>query len=169
MKVFIIVVGLLAAAVLRGETPYTDRIRCVLEQIRREHTPEGLPLLRGCSKSYGGTHGTFFLLGPYVCSRATPDDVVAMFRDSSPVIRILAAKRVSMGTAPHFRTEILAQLVNDKTRVSIGPLDDETDADRTMTVAEVVQALMRDPHFMPLAFPGEEPNQSSQPTRPTGG
>jgi hypothetical protein len=151
MKFAFLALSLLAAGTLQAAEPYSAKISNVLDQLRQEKSPDGLPLVSGQRHTYGGKSGAVYLLGPYVYYYATAKDTVQMLGDSSPVLRVLAAKCILLPTS-RVRHEAVDVLLMDKTLVRIGPFDFESDSYRTMTVAEVVQELKNDPHFLPLDF-----------------
>lgn len=139
-----LMVILLLVGVVESLAAYNQRLIYVLEQLRHcrsafDETPE----IGGEAVGATGTAHTFSLLYPYVSQFASDADLVAMCRDKSAVVRVMAAKCI----------------VNRKRSAAAGALDAlSKDSEKLlvfpygctgieMTVAEIVAKLKKDPDF----------------------
>lgn len=127
---------------------YSDGVKFALEQLRTSRNSDSVPVLGGYSSSYGGAHGTFYLLWPYFMARATPEDVALMLKDSNPLVRILGARRVLEPFLRPLPVEALDSLAQDKEEIRAGPIPGSKSGFETMTVSAVIEKMKRDPKFL---------------------
>lgn len=139
---------------------YDKRLVHVLEQLRSCSLAldEELPMVGGSAVGYAGTPHEFYLLLPYVQQVSSDDDLRAMLRDRSPVVRIMAAACILKKEGGQLSSD-LQPLSKDRAKVFIAPFGCVV---LKMTVAEVVSEMKKHPRY----FEGEEePNQPAQPAR----
>lgn len=133
---------------------YEKKLIYVLEQLRQCKFDDETPLVGGPAIGYAGHPHEFYLLFPYVDRVASHEDLVAMLRDKSPVVRVMAAKCI---LGKKYRVGDLKKSVDilekDTTRVYVMPFGCTA---TVKTVSEIITELKRDPDF--LGDPKEGPN-----------
>ncbi|WP_069961035.1 hypothetical protein [Lacunisphaera limnophila] len=154
---------LLLAGIAESSAAYDKRLVYVLEQLRHCRSAfDEAPEIGGEAVGEGGAPHAFYLLYPYVRQFASDVDLSAMCHDKSPVVRVMAAKcivnRKNSAVVDH-----LDDLSNDSEKLLVFPYGC---SGFEMTVAEIVAKLKSDPDF-PTG--PKEPNQTPEPTAPSGG
>ncbi|MEZ5413847.1 MAG: hypothetical protein R3F03_05975 [Opitutaceae bacterium] len=165
MKPLIILSAVIwATASFAAERVYSTAITHVLAQLREEKTEDGLPFVKGIAIGYGGSHGAFYFLVPYLQSRATIEDLQLMLADTSPVVRIAAAKILRQGRILRPPVLSIVRLHEDSALVAVEHLR-PAGVRQKLTVAQVVKLIEADPMLLEEPFdPEEEPNQPPQTT-----
>jgi len=125
---------------------YDKRLVHVLAQLRdcKMAFDVELPMVGGPAVGYAGTPHEFYLLFPYVRRIASDGDLVAMLRDASPVVRIMAAKCIVQQKDSPLMPELDA-LTKDADKVYVAPFGCVI---TKQTVSEVVRELKKDPDFL---------------------
>jgi len=142
---------------------YEKKLTHVLEQLR-ECTltlTEELPLVGGPAVGAAATPHEFYLLFPYVSTVATDEDLRAMLRDKSAVVRIMGAKCILQKKDSVLR-DAVDLLAKDSTKVYVAPFGCGI---LRQSVGEVVAELKKDSDF--LGDP-KGPDQTLEPTAPSG-
>lgn len=142
---------------------YDKKLVHVLEQLRACSfaLDEEMPMIGGAAVGDRGSPHEFYLLIPYVLQVASDDDLRAMIRDRSPVVRIMAATCILIKEDKELVAE-LDLLRKDETKLFVAPYGCSI---LKQSVAEVVADLMKNPRYFEG---GEEPNQSLEPTAASG-
>lgn len=132
---------------------YDKKLVHVLEQLRQCTLAlhEELPMVGGSAVGNAATPHEFYLLFPYVSTVAGEEDLRAMLRDRSPVVRIMAAKCILKQKDGALRSAVDA-LAKDSTKVFVAPFGCGI---LRQSVGEVVAELKKNPDY--LGAP-KEPN-----------
>lgn len=158
-RVLLLLTVLLAAST--AAAGYDRKLIHVLEQLRQCKFDEDTPLVGGPAIGAAGEPHEFYLLFPYVDRLASDEDLTAMLRDKSPVVRIMAAKCI---LGKKYQVDDLKESVDilkeDSTKVYVMPFGCVASI---QTVSEVVTELKKNPDF--LGDLKEEPN-SERPASP---
>jgi len=142
---------------------YDKRLVHVLEQLRdcTLSFDEELPMVGGSAVGAAGSPHEFYLLLPYVLQIASTDDLRAMVRDRSPVVRIMAATCILRKEDKDLATE-LEPLSKDQAKVFVAPFGCTV---LKQSVAQIVADMKKHPRY----FEGEEEsNQSIKPIQSFG-
>ena len=142
---------------------YDKKLVHVLEQLRTctFAFDEELPMVGRAAVGEAGSPHEFYLLLPYVLQVASDDDLRAMVRDSSPVVRIMGAACILKKEDKSLAGE-LDRLSKDSARIYVAPFGCSF---LKQSVAETVAEMMKHPHYFDGA---EEPNQAPEPMAPKG-
>jgi len=125
---------------------YDRQLIYVLEQLRQCKFDDKSSMAGGSAIGHAGRPHEFYLLFPYVASLASHEDLIAMLRDQSPVVRIMAAKCI-LGKGYQFgdlKKEVDV-LENDSTAIYVALVGCCITKE---TVAQVLKELKKDPHFL---------------------
>ncbi len=114
-------------------------------------------MVGGAAIGDAGTPHEFYLLLPYVMQFSGDDDLRAMLKDGSPVVRIMAAACIVKKKDKRLLAD-LEPLAKDTAKLYVAPFGCGL---LKLTVAEVVSEMKKHPRY----FEGdEEPNQTPEPT-----
>lgn len=143
-----------------SERAYSPKIIHVLAQLREERTLDGLPLVRGIAIGYGGSHGAFYFLVPYIESHASTEDLQLMLADKSPIVRIAAAKILRRGSILRQPILSIRWLHSDGELVAVEHLRPDGKRQK-LTVAQLVKLIEADPRLFEEDFDAEEEAEKS--------
>jgi hypothetical protein len=137
---------------------YDKKLVHVLEQLRActFALDEEQPMVGGAAVGAAGSPHEFYLLFPYVLQVASEDDLRAMIRDRSPVVRIMGAACILKKEDKDLAAE-LDILGKDTATLYVAPFGC---AVLKQSVAETVAEMKKTPHYFDGA---EEPNQAPEP------
>lgn len=137
---------------------YDKKLIYVLEQLRQCKFDENTPLVGGPAIGYAGIPHEFYLLFPYVDRLASQEDLQAMLRDKSAVVRIMAAKCILGKKEQVGDLKKSVEVLNkDVTKVYVMPFGCVASL---QTVSEVVGELQKDPDFL------GDPKEPLEPIKP---
>ena len=158
-RFFLLLVVLLGTS--SAPAAYDKKLIYVLEQLRQCKFEADTPLVGGAAIGYAGVPHEFYLLFPYIDRLASQEDLQAMLRDKSAVVRIMAAKCILGKKERVGDLKKSVEILNkDITKVYVMPFGCVASL---QTVSEVVEELQKDPGF--LGDP-KDPNEPIEPIAP---
>jgi hypothetical protein len=147
MKKRPILIVIAAALVFTAKAfAYDSQLIYVLEQLRHCTYDDNTPMVGGSAIGFAGRPHEFYLLFPYVDRLASEDDLKAMLRDKSAVVRLMAVKCI---LGKKYRVGDLKKAVDvlekDTTKVFVAPAGCDVTQD---TVAGVLKEFRKNPDFL---------------------